>query len=163
MCKATERERELFHLLVLSPNAHNSQSWARPKLRAQNCIQVSRVGSRDKYFSLHLLPSRVCISRMLGLEAELGTQTDTNMGCWCPKQQLNLLHHSTCPAALLFPGLVLIFLASFFIPLCQAGRAPKVEMLILFPAEPRSGPAYPVAFHTVVTQSVTTLRGPPVC
>lgn len=42
-----EREREIFKSVVCSPNAHNSQVWARPNSRARNCTQITHFSGRN--------------------------------------------------------------------------------------------------------------------
>uniref|UniRef100_A0A5F9C3I3 Proline dehydrogenase n=1 Tax=Oryctolagus cuniculus TaxID=9986 RepID=A0A5F9C3I3_RABIT len=44
--KGKERERDLPSADSLTPNAHNSQGWARLKSGGRNCIWVSHVGGR---------------------------------------------------------------------------------------------------------------------
>lgn len=42
-----EREKVVRHLLFYSPDAHNTQDWARPKPEAMNSICVSHESGRD--------------------------------------------------------------------------------------------------------------------
>lgn len=69
ICKAEkvkETEIEISHLLVYSPNAHSSQSWARLQLGARSSVRVSCVRGRDPSPCANIWCSpRFCISRKL--------------------------------------------------------------------------------------------------
>lgn len=61
--------------MVHSPSAHNSWDWARLQTRVPELgLGVLHGWQEPNEFSHHLLPSRVCISRKLELETELGLE-----------------------------------------------------------------------------------------
>lgn len=57
--RGSERESDLFHLLVYSPSACNSWGWARLKLGARNSIQVSH---SHEWQGIQLLDSSLATS-----------------------------------------------------------------------------------------------------
>lgn len=75
----------------LPPNAHRSWSGARPKLEAQNSIQVSHVhGRASRTWSPCGLPPRVFGGRKLESGAEQGLEPrHTNRICECYKWGLH--------------------------------------------------------------------------
>lgn len=69
-----EKERGILHLVVHSPKACNSQGWAKSKPGLKLNPSFQHGWQRPKYLSHHLLPPRICISRKLELEVELGLE-----------------------------------------------------------------------------------------
>lgn len=62
-----DEEREVFKMLVNSPNGHNNnnnQGWPRPKLGAGNSIIISHIGDRDSNTWIILL----CLPRHISRE-----------------------------------------------------------------------------------------------
>lgn len=72
-----DRKKEILHLLLHCPNAHNSWGQTRPNPWAKISVLVSHFAGRN--------PSAwVAICCLLG-----------TLGCRHPRQRLSLLHHST--------------------------------------------------------------------
>lgn len=91
----TERESEIFQSLVQSPNACNSQVWARLKPGARSSVLVSHIGRRNSR-NHHPQPHGGWIG-----SRGAGTRTDTPMqAAGVPNGDLT--HDTTTPAPLFF-------------------------------------------------------------
>lgn len=92
----SERDREIFHLLVHSPNGYSGHGWARRKLGALNFLgsPTWKQGPKD----LNILPLLPRQSK--GEPLRKWSSLDSkcyHMGCWQCRQQLNLPCHGTSP------------------------------------------------------------------
>uniref|UniRef100_A0A5F9CJ23 methionine adenosyltransferase n=1 Tax=Oryctolagus cuniculus TaxID=9986 RepID=A0A5F9CJ23_RABIT len=94
--KEKQRDREVFHLLVHSPDGLNSRSSAYLKPGASSGSPMQVQGPKD--LGLLLLLSQATAESWIGSGAA-GIQTGAHMGCRHCKRWLYLLRHSTDPAS----------------------------------------------------------------
>lgn len=101
-CYLHLKGRELSTLAVsLTQTLAASQGWARPKAGAKNLIRVSHMGERNPHNLSHcLLSLRVCVSRKLELEAEMGPALGhSSAGCIIHMPTFN--SYTKCPPSIL--------------------------------------------------------------
>lgn len=74
--KGEDIDTEIFHMLVLSPNKHNSQNQAKPKLRSQISTWVSHMGGMDSstWPIICYFPGCILIGSWVGTQFETRPQ-----------------------------------------------------------------------------------------
>ena len=90
------RDREVFHVLVQSPNGHSVLQWAHRRPGAESSYQVSRVGAGFQGLGSSSLLSQA-ITRELDGSGAASTQASAHMRCWLGRWRLNLLLYTADP------------------------------------------------------------------
>ncbi|XP_069912924.1 MARVEL domain-containing protein 2 isoform X2 [Oryctolagus cuniculus] len=88
--KRRNRERDIFHLLIHSPNGQHGWVWARPKPGARSYFCVSHVGEGATHLGHLLLLSQAVAGSWIRTKSAR-TQTSAHMECWCQRQWLDPL------------------------------------------------------------------------
>lgn len=81
--RGKKRKREYSHLLIHSPEAHNSQDWAALKLGAMNSIQDSHMRVSPHYLDHYLCFPGFTLAGTWSQELET-KYSDVGRGCFNP-------------------------------------------------------------------------------
>lgn len=86
----TEWETErILHLLIYSPNGHNSRGWTRSKAGTENSILVFQMGTGAQVFGSSSTAFPGASQESWARSVSARTQTNVHTDYWCLRQWLN--------------------------------------------------------------------------